>query len=246
MGKRLRSKRSPALPWSIAGVAVLAILAIALTVAALRSGPAAPNVADFTPKPMPTQTQLPRAAFLGDSYIEGYGATANTIPAQVSKAMNWQMFAMGQSGTGYLADGGGGARAPYPGRSSGVPAKSSVVMISGGLNDVKLYPQNPGAFRAAVRETIGNAKTAAPDAKVVVVGIYWPYPDVTSDVEEMNTIILESARDLGAMTIDPLGESWMSTMAADGLLQDDKYHPNQAGYDYLATRLVSAIQALGI
>ncbi|OJU44479.1 MAG: hypothetical protein BGN98_13930 [Microbacterium sp. 69-7] len=120
------------------------------------------------------------------------------------------------------------------------------MMISGGLNDVKLYPQNPGAFRAAVRETIGNAKTAAPDAKVVVVGIYWPYPDVTSDVEEMNTIILESARDLGAMTIDPLGESWMSTMAADGLLQDDKYHPNQAGYDYLATRLVSAIQALGI
>lgn len=230
LGKRLQAAAVIALGVAVFGAAAWVMFGDT------ENRPQTPSA--YTPPPEPTPAPL--AVFLGDSYTvgEAAGDPAAGFAPLVAEAMDWRADVLGESGTGYLSAGSpANDFQAYPARAASLPEDANVVIISGGVNDASLHAADPDAFADAVQQTLAAARASAPDARLVVVGPFWPFDPTDSNVRVMNQVVATAAQSSGAEFIDPLGENWMAgvELAADGL------HPTAAGHAALAELLVAAL-----
>lgn len=183
--------------WVIGGilavVAALAFVAVAVFVDVTRESPPnsdssaaiASTTSASTSEPLATTTPTtapaaprPVVAFVGDSYTQGVGAEppSERWTSVLSAAMNWDERNFGVAGTGYLAT----ADAQACGRDTcpnyqttaldAVATAPSIVVVSGGQNDVAAYGDDPTAVQEAIAATYIEIRRALPEAKIVAVG----------------------------------------------------------------------------
>lgn len=182
--------------WKVSGaiavVAALTFVAVALFVNFTReAAPDTDSVAAFTPAtPQPPITTTsaspttepaapqPVAAFVGDSYTQGVGAepSSERWTSLLAAAMNWDERNFGVAGTGYLATAGaevcGLDTCPNYQTTAldAVATNPSIVVVSGGQNDVAAYAEDPTAVQAAIATTYIEIRNAQPNARIIAVG----------------------------------------------------------------------------
>jgi acyl-CoA thioesterase-1 len=219
---------------------VVVLVAIALLTVAIIVAQHPPRLHAAADRARPVRTRAasaqPLAHFLGDSYTFGYGATSRqtALPMRIAAGMGWRADVDGVSGTGYLNPA-TGTNDTYPDRASHVPAGARYVVIMGGVNDYARFAASPTAFVRAANTT------AAPRAKLIVVGPFWPYAPTDSRITAMDAIVENAAATHGALFLDALRERWMTDPGVAGHMTD-KLHPNQQGYDALAARIDAALK----
>lgn len=249
--KRRRNRSSETPLWKLAGLGGVLVLVVVLVVVALSSRQgAASTYVKPTDAPSTVATDAPvaepAAAFLGDSYTEGLGADSpsTSFPQLVAAAAGWTATIDGETGSGYLVEGIAADSEVYAVRAAALPADSQFVVISGGINDAETRRDDPDAFTDAVRSTLSAAGAAAPDAKLIVLAPFWPYGALDNNIQQMRDAVRDEAASAGATFIDPIAEGWQADTT--GLLLEDGLHPNQAGYQQIADRLVASLTSSGI
>ena len=201
--------------------------------------------------------ELPLACFTGSSITEG------GYPWLISQILGLNGINVGVGSTGYLEPGLNN-RLKYIDRADHdiIKPNPEVVFIEGGINDSG-HPI-PDVVREADR-LYKHIKSNLPNAKIVVIGMYWPRTPSES-VLNMNKALRECALansipfiDLlkgdtvlsnGTLVTEGTG-SFISGTGKDGSLRNDgnadiytssdSTHPTESGKVYLATRLATEI-----
>ncbi|WP_165906034.1 SGNH/GDSL hydrolase family protein [Agromyces badenianii] len=182
---------------------------------------------------------------IGDSFTEGYGIAPGTDWAHlVADDRGWQATIDGVSGTGFTqglaADGRTGLDyANRVRRHADAGGAYDLVILQGGLNDL-LVPA--ATERANVAATVQAARTAWPDADVIVFGPTAPFGGGGNRDE--SGAIRAAATETGAVYIDPAAPSpWFDQANSPDFDLGDRLHLNDAGQAYLAARFVDAVLA---
>lgn len=202
--------------------------------APVHTAPAHPVV----PIPAPGPFRAPLVMIVGDSFTVGSGPVERweSYPAQVARALGWQLVTAGAPGTGFVNP--GRVRRTFQ-RSfaeelSWRPAPD-LLIISGGHND----RTTPGRVHAAVRRLLGQIRVQWPQTRIVVVGPIWmgPAPHWAYGVRDAVAVAAGEER---VSFLDPLGQSWGS-----GAILPDGVHPTPRGHVRLAHWLVTALREHG-
>lgn len=227
-------------------VALVAVMAVALTVLALQHVDSSRAIARDT-RPIPTyeaDAAKPTAAFLGDSYTAGTGAspTSKRWTTLLSEDEGWQELNDGAGGTGYVvtaSENGCGKSFcdNYLGRVEDVIKQApDIVVVAGGQNDFAKYQTDPDAVRENIGKVFDELHAKLPSARIIAVG-----PSTTSDIAPqvtgLDAAVRESASTVGAQYIsllDPnvIDPAWVT---ADG------GHVNNDGHAAIAKRIADAL-----
>ena len=188
-----------------------------------------------------TDPDAPLAAFYGDSYTLGTGATdpANRWSSIICRDRGWREFNPSVNGLGFVNN-----RRPDLDLPTLVIAEDpDIVFVTMGLNDNFSYSVAADDIHAAIDRDLQRLKTELPDAHFIVVEPFW-YTDERP--ESLGTIIgwvHDAADAIGADWV-PDASHWIEGhpewMAADGL------HPNDDGYAEMARRMDAALAELGL
>jgi lysophospholipase L1-like esterase len=190
-----------------------------------------------------------RILFVGASYTAGIGAepATNGYAYLTAKALDWQGRYDAVPGSGYLNPG-----PPVDGRPvdntfasrlervATTPAPD-IVLLQGGRND-GAYPSP--SLREAVTHAVDVAHRRFEHAHVVLLG---PIPaNFPPSHEELSVahVLHEVAQQSGALFVDPIAEGWITTENARGYIGQVPAHPDNAGYAFIAKRLVEDIDKL--
>lgn len=179
------------------------------------------------------------AAFYGDSYTLGIGATAqqNRWSSIICRARGWQEFNPSVNGLGFIRNRGG---TDLPGEV--IAENPDILFITMGLNDNFGWDEAE-KIHEQIEIDLNRLREALPDARVIVVEPFW-YTDVRPDsLEVLSGWVMAAAADIHADQIEGAShwiEHHPEWMAADGL------HPNDAGYAQLAVRMDEALKKLGL
>lgn len=235
---KLRFKMRGAM-WQFVGLGALAVVTLAVVAYALT--PAKPSVEVAAPKVQPsaTQTAAPRkmVAFIGDSYTSGTGAgnPVNRWTTKLSVAQDWAETNLGKGGTGYFNS---GTTTNFAGSiPAAVAAKPSIVIVSGGRNDVGY---GASRFTPAVAEFFPALRAALPNAKIIVTSPIYDDDAGPAAVADLAAAIKANAEKSGAAYVD-IGEPLLGHpefVAADGI------HPNDAGHAAIEAAVKQAIAAV--
>lgn len=208
------------------------------------------------PRPIPTfttlaapdgaQNSIPTAAFLGDSYTHGTGASTPALrwSSLVADAKGWTEANAGLGGTGYATtssvNGCGKDYCPtYLERVGEIVASSpSVVVVSGGQNDRTLLSSDPEAVKAAVDATYSSLRAGLPDAEIVAVGPSAPGTAPASLIE-FDGWVHTAADAVGATyvsLIDP-------PVIVPEMVLPDGGHVDDSGHRAIADRIMGILPA---
>jgi hypothetical protein len=210
----------------------------------------------------PTPRSIPRLFILGDSYIEGTGAssTLTGLATTVGRLLGMETFIGGQGGTGYVNTGSTGGKAVFgdAARLAKVTAAApDYVLVFGSQNDDGL-----SGIQSAASALYTTLASSLPNAKLIVVG-----PPSLSSTVSTNRAANRDAVKAAALAapnvigfVDPnndaQGLTWISgtgnTGAPAGNGNADVFtssgatagHPTQAGHDYYARRIVEAVAGI--
>jgi lysophospholipase L1-like esterase len=186
----------------------------------------------YTMPPEPDPAVPLEAAFLGDSYTVGVGATDDESrwSAELSAAMGWieSDFAIGSTGYVNPGDGREGASIYLDRVPALVASAPDVVIVQGSVNDTE--PGMAAALPDAAEQVISSIRTGLPDATIVIVGSPMA-PALDPAALRSNDLTL---RELAAQA-DALYVSLLDAMPAEiaGLWEEDGEHPTQAGHDLI-------------
>ncbi|KWX26179.1 hypothetical protein AFM11_02825 [Mycolicibacterium wolinskyi] len=178
-------------------------------------------------------------AVIGDSYTSGAGA--KPWPGLV-----WQRLAAegikvdahvgGEGGSGYVTPGKKGTT--FVQRVAGtVTGDDQLVVFWGTRND---RGTDPDVLAAAVHEALQQSIQRAPHARLLVIGPVWPSAPAPQEIVQVRDVVCEQARRAGATFVDPLEQGWL--VSRPDLIQADGVHPNDAGQQVLADKIVSLIK----
>lgn len=191
----------------------------------------------------PTSITLPadpQMLVFGDSYTEGNGADGpdSTFARVAAGQLDWPVETDGKGGTGYLNRGPNGEES-FAQRIQNLETSSppNIVLIQGGLNDA---PES-GDLTVAAQEVIGLMRARFPEAQVILLGPVDPappYPNLARVVEALRT----AAANEQVPFIDASG--WITPEGVEQYSAGDGLHVNQAGHDYIGTRLAEALGKL--
>ena len=193
------------------------------------------------------QADLPgeHVVVVGDSYTMGpedNGKDPDLWPTLVwdqlrSKGYDIVPTVVGEGGAGYVQKGYRGDA--FADKVSAIQPSTNLVVFVGGANDLEIPPD---IERKTVREMFKNVRLAAPKAHFLVVGPAWPRAiDVPPEVWRVRDIVRDEAAVVGAKFVDPLQERWL--WDDPNLIGPDWIHPNRAGQQYLAQKMLPLIQA---
>lgn len=195
-----------------------------------------------------------QAAFLGDSYTYGIGATKPTdgYAYLVAKDEHWTADIVGLPGSGYVRIATHDGKTIAAGLASVIAAQPQVVIVECGHNDT-----DPGVkfarTKAAALEDLRAVRVGLPDALIVVVGPIWLNQDPTGQALAVrNAVHAAQQKILGSLWIDPIAQRWFTgtrhprTGDAATMINAAVGHPNDAGYEHIATRLEADLAALGV
>ena len=143
----------------------------------------------------------------------------------------------GEGGAGFVQQGYRGGQ--FADKISAVQPNTDLVVIFGGGNDIGVEPDRE---RVAVREVLKKVRLTAPKAKLLVVAPAWPRAsDAPPEVYKVRDILRDESAVVGAKFVDPLAERWL--WDDPNLIGPDWIHPNRAGEQYLAQKMLPLIQA---
>ncbi|MCB0932306.1 MAG: SGNH/GDSL hydrolase family protein [Mycobacterium sp.] len=192
------------------------------------------------------QAELPgdHVVVIGDSYTmgaENNGKDPDDWPAIVwdqlrAKGYDIQPTVVGEGGSGYIHKGYRGGI--FGDKVSAVQPSTDLVVFFGGANDLDIPPD---VEKNSVSQTLKATRLAAPKAKILIIGPAWPRADAPPEVWKVRDILRAEAAVIGAKFVDPLAERWL--WDDPSLIGADWIHPNRAGQEYLAQKILPLIQA---
>jgi lysophospholipase L1-like esterase len=179
-----------------------------------------------------------RAAFYGDSYTLGIGASepAKRWSSIICAGRGWDEFNPSVNGLGFVRNRGD---LDLPGKV--IAADPDLVFVTMGLNDNFDYARAAADIRAQIGVDLDRLNLALPDSRIIVVEPFW-YTDARPEsVDIISGWMRDAAADIGAEHI-PGASRWIEHhpewMAADGL------HPNDDGYERMAAEMDAALVKL--
>lgn len=193
-------------------------------------------------------------AFLGDSYTFGVGATqpTNGYAYLVAKAEHWTARVVGLPGSGYVRVAIRDSKNIAAGLSAVIAAQPQVVVVECGHNDAMPNVAYTHTKAAAIKD-LSALRAALPDATIVVVGPIWlnGFPDKKA-LYVRNAIHQAQRRIPGTLWIDPIAQhwftgSWTKRSGDDAtMINYAAGHPDDLGYEHIASLLESDLHALGV
>jgi len=216
-------------------VVVLAVIAAVMAVAALRTPPAPPPMASAGT--VVADAEPPLAAFIGDSYAAGTGATSikRRWTTLVAADQGWRELNLARQGTGYLAT----ASVDECGQPTcpnyevmlrdAVRARAAVVVVSGGQDD---GPRDPARVARAVQATYEAVRVGLPDAEIIAVGPSAIEP--SSRIRAVDDAVREAAADVDATYVSLL----RPTVIKPAMVAEDEVNVNNAGHAAIARRVI--------
>lgn len=185
----------------------------------------------------------PTAAFYGDSYTLGTGASdpARRWSTIVSVERGWNEVNPSVNGLGFVTN-----RDALPGPDlvdRVIGARPDIVIVTMGLNDNFSMPDRAGDIRAAITDDLTRLTTALPEARLIVVEPFWYTDERPASVERIIGWVRDAAAKVDADYI-PGASHWI-----DGhpeWMADDGVHPNDDGYAAIAERMDAELAKLGL
>jgi lysophospholipase L1-like esterase len=202
----------------------------------------------------PAESPVPLAAFLGDSYTSGVGASSGNLrwSSLVSRELGAYEGNYALGGTGYLA---GTEVTPslrceesacptLPDRVATLaPQPAAVVFVAGGINDLALFPGKEEAFTRAVNATLDGICTTYPKAgAIVVLTPFGRVAEPTTEALQEDEIVAAASDERSFITISGV-DQWF--VGHPELLTADGGHPNDAGHARIAQNVLAALQKDG-
>jgi len=183
-------------------------------------------------------------AVIGDSYTTGTdegGLFPRSWTARVWQALSARgvriaadVAAEGKAGYGVRGDHGSIFEDLL---SIAVKPADVLVVFFGSRNDQGVDPR---LLAKRARDTFAQARRFAPSARLLVIGPPWPTADVPAPMLQVRDVLNVAARAAGAAFVDPIGERWL--VNRPDLIGPDGVHPNDAGHEYLASKLAPLIR----
>lgn len=217
-----------------------------------------------------------KVAVIGDSFTQGNGGstegaiTSGTIAGGLAQYAGFDIYNLGQGGSGYSNPGNGTNTAPGPngvdrfGAASRLAALAAlpamdVVMVVGGANDgdTATYPVATTVSRA---QTLWSAiQSARPATPLIVAGVEsGVYPAINANLDSLNNALKAAAQAHSGVTayIDMRNPMWvygtgkLDAQVGDGnadiFVSSDGVHPSHAGWDYESCRLVAELAKIAV
>jgi lysophospholipase L1-like esterase len=206
----------------------------ALAVAVCLAGSALAADEPATPAGTP---QALRVVVVGDSLSTGYGTSASWAWPRLLSAEDQgrlQMVNASENGDGYLAIGDeGGTFGSHA--EQAVTAGTRMVVFFGSENDMG---ENTADVADAAAAALDATRSAAPDARIVVVG-----PTAFTDSPEPERLavrdaLASAAARAGVEFVDPLAENWLAGPQFEG---PDGDHPTMVGQEQLRDEMARAL-----
>lgn len=192
----------------------------------------------------------PDVVVLGDAWSAGAGATpGKDWVSRVSRRLDWTTGVIpGGATTGYLNPGVIKA-GTYLDRLRRMPDNKDVdlVVVQGGLSDIREADVDTMAFNRAVRRVLRVAHRIYPRAQRLVIGPLNPYSPDPGDVETIDSRIGYEAREAGVPFISPTQGQWFgaSTDEIAALLSGSAAgDPNDKGHRRFANRVIDELERL--
>jgi acyl-CoA thioesterase-1 len=233
-------------PWAWAAT-VLLVLGLTGGAARIIEGSwrvsAAEAISQSTAPPTPDDkvfAQRPRAAFVGDSYVQGNGTddASKAFVMVAARQLEWsgQQFAVG--GSGYS----GPPESSYVDRVESIIAYNPThIIISGSRNDAQA---DPGVVEQNATGMYRRLQEELPETKVVVIGPIWVDDNPPEDIVRVNNEVRSAAEAEGILFIDALAPAWLD--GSDELIAEDGVYPTEKGHEELARHLVEELKNAGI
>ncbi|TAJ50278.1 MAG: SGNH/GDSL hydrolase family protein [Herbiconiux sp.] len=227
-------------------VAFVAVVSVFLVMVAIMSGRHAQEENTTV-----TDPDAPLAAFYGDSYTLGTGASDPALrwSSVIAAERGWREFNPSVNGLGFvnnrsstptgdLADYAADDEVPQI-----VAQNPDIVFVTMGLNDNFSMPARAADIEKAIDLDLTTLRAQLPDARFIVVEPFWYTDERPDSVEQIIGWVKAAAGEIGADYI-PDASHWIEGhpewMAGDGL------HPNDEGYAEMSRRMDDALTALGI
>lgn len=168
-------------------------------------------------------------AFIGDSYTSGYLLTDPTKrwATLYSAAIGTTELNKGVPGSGYLNGGSGGA-SNFTQQAQSLPSGLDTVIICGGINDAGMNPTK-AQVATGVQNCIAAVKTAAPTAKIIVLGAMW-FHTTPSDMLLMVDSVIQTSLPADVTFIPHA--MWLRLNRPEWGFYDG--HPNETGHSVIA------------
>lgn len=184
-----------------------------------------------------------RLLFVGASYSIGLGATSPgaAYPTLLADQLHRSLTVDAISGTGFQNPGRhhGGTFLERIGLLPTDPAPR-IVIIQGGRDDT-LFPIDR-EYGAAL-ETIEAAQHRFAQAQVVVLGPIPAFLPVSTSVVAVNDAIARACRAAHAGYVNAVAAGWITPQNVHRYAGSVRGHPNDAGYAYIAAKLLAALPA---
>ncbi|HLI58333.1 MAG TPA: SGNH/GDSL hydrolase family protein [Solirubrobacteraceae bacterium] len=195
-----------------------------------------------------------RAAFLGDSYTFGVGASERTngYAYLVAQAEGWSADVVGLPGSGYVRVAEKDNKRISAGIAPVIAARPAVVIVECGHNDADLGIDLARVEPNALRD-LRALRAGLPEATIVVVGPVWLSGHPDSRVLAVRRAVHAAQRQIpGSLWIDPIAERWFTGVFARHTGDDATMinyavgHPNDVGYRHIARLLERDLRSLGV
>ncbi len=222
--------------WAVVASGIIG--ALVATVVLLAGGGQLPvQAAAEQPAPPTVAEQRPAVTFIGDSWTFGSGATAlRGYAVLTGERLDWRYQVLGVGGSGYTLPGSGSTFDQRVDRAVGTEA--DVDVVQGSLNELR---GDPGDLAPAALATLTHLRAAADaDTEILVVGASYTPGTPSATIDRINEDIADAAARVGLTFVDPAAEEW--TDPADPTIWADTVHPNDAGHQLIADRMVPLLQ----
>jgi lysophospholipase L1-like esterase len=185
------------------------------------------------------------AAFYGDSYTRGTGASSperrwSTI---ICAERGWYEFNPSVDGLGYVSNRGLAPGGDLVDQIIDHDPAPDIVIVTMGLNDAFSMPSAADEIEAAIEDDFERLREELPAARLVVVEPFWHQDERHDSIEQISGWVEDAAAHVGADHIAGASrwiEGHPEWMAADGI------HPNDDGYAEIARRMDAELERLGL
>lgn len=182
---------------------------------------------------------IPSVTFIGDSWTEGYGATAlRGYAVLTGEQLGWRYEVLGVGGSGYDVKGRGSTFGERIDRA--VSTHPDIIVVQGSLNE---RTSTRESLRPAALDMLTRLRAAAdPDTKILVVGASYTPGTPAATINWINGIVRDDAVKAGLTFVNPAVQEW--TNPADKHIWFDPNHPNDAGYQLVADHLEGLLRRM--